>query len=501
MFAYTHVLSIGQAASSARNGDSHYGETGVGSISYSAWAFDETHSTSYSYGTHPNSVSSIPVSSTRSYVILTFDSLTSGFEETSSSTTQTLGPNGFSTGVDSFLWTYRPTKTYAFTQSWQGSRGASTSMLTAVGTGTTENTTATATDSSTGITLVPIFVIDLPTVQRWYGQRQNPPPLRRVMQAFAPLDDSSQAYLKTISSGTNRYLSDQKIGSTTSSLLLTDSISSPIPSPGTTTFSTSAYSTQFSGISASSSVSGVAQISAHRKVFISNNVLAGTTFGGGFSFASYVTELSPLAPIAWNLSSLSVFTSNRIISSTTFCWKHQSSSWVLHASSSFGGTTSSYTIGWSVTGSASTTTSNATDGGGIFSKLLGPLYPLTLSGLNVITMSTLTDVSGSHAFYTDRVRSTSSSVASLSVSASSFQEVTVGTGTGTFCTYPASILTAYSAQPAFTIQTVTWVGGPVQFLDATGIIGANSNPGSIPSLSSNRKWNEAGRFDEPAVSQ
>lgn len=501
MFAYTHVLSISQAASSARDGDSHYGQTGLGSISYSAWVFDETRSTSYSYGTQPNSVSSIPFSSTRSFVIYTFDSSTGGFEETFSSATGTLGPRGSSTGVDSFSYTYRPTKTYGFTHTWQGSRDGSITQLTAAGTATTENTTATATGSASGTTLVPIFAIDLPTVQRWYGQRQHPPPLRRVMQAFAPLDDSSQVYLKTIAAGSNRYLSDQKIASTTSSFVATNSISSPIPTPGTTTFSSSAYSTQFSGISASSSVSGVAKISAQRKAFFSNNVLVGTSLGDGISLASSVNGLPLMASIGFNLSSLSVFTSAHVIDSTTFFWRHESSSWVLHARSTSDDTTSTYTIGWSVTGMASSGTENAANGTGRFVNILGPRHPVSLSNFNVISVSTLTNVSGNHVFYTAWPHTTSLPASSFTLAGSSSQEVTIGSGPGIFCTYPASSLTVYSAQPAFTIQTVTWVGGPVQFLDATGIIGASSNPGSIPALSSNSKWNEAGRFDAPSVSQ
>lgn len=499
MYFYTHVLTdvvLGeyssgteQASMPAINASASFQAATGSTISYSGVDQGEGANlsssgfTSYVTGTQPRSVTRLTASST------TADGLTNSSTSyaVSGTGTFTIAPIGSSTGVDTFSWSQPATQTTVITAAWTASRGTIITQLTASASATTSNPTSTVSATASGTTLVPIYAIDRVTAQRWYVAKQHPPPLRRAAWGFAITGDTSSGVVATLAVGTNSYLSDFAAGTS----LSTDDFDA---GSSDYTYSLAFSSTLFSGRSISASSSAAGQISAARLSLSGGNVVWSSTWGQGLSVSPDVSGLNLLAGVAENLSSISVWTTPSVHAQTSFCWSYLSSSWILHASSLLGTSTSTYTVGVSVTGSPQTATEDAVfsfnaDPGGTFflsSAILGPAIPAETLGLNAISVSSLTGTAGVHAFSTGRLSAVASS-GSKTFSSSASEQISCGVGSAFPLTYDASLLSMAARIPALTVETATF-----RVFGATNL--------SAPPLFSANLWNEAAQADPYQVS-
>lgn len=509
MFFYTHVVSQDFAAektSSYSNATententptqssasgSYYASTGSGQVYHSDTAVDNFgafasgyEKTSYAFGTAPRSVTARTASSSQStsynqqFPVTTIN--------TSTSSTFTIAPVGSSTGVDSITYTEPATGTTQFSQVF-ATVGTSTFSGTASATTTLAGSTRTLTLSN-ATTLVPLFALSMPTVQRWYEARENPPGLRGAGIAFAATHTASTSAVQGLAAGSNTFATDLSFGSSASS----SSNGATAPFDGTAGQSERSQTgeTYFTGRRASSTgwtATGV--LSAARRSLGGPAFISQTGIGSAMTFSPSMTATwTGGVSVAQNIQSANIFTNARVHASTTFRWKYESSSWRLHATSSNTSTTSSYTVAAGISGSASTQASPAFHAIGVTTAILGPAHPFTALSLNELSVSTLlSDTSGVSAYYSSRNASSASS-SSTFVTASSSTTTQLGSGSGfSPATFADSLLTWAVAQVAASIQTTTW---------SSSIDGE----GSIPSIYRASKWNEAGRGDPVSVDQ
>jgi hypothetical protein len=510
MFFYTHVISQDFALEKTNSYDiatentegsptlssqtaTFYASTGSGqiyrsnTIANNLGGFDSGYNqTSYVFGTAARSVTERTASSSESTSFNQNFPLTTIISSTSS--TFTIAPAGSSTGVDSITYTAFGTGTTSFVQNFS-TIGSSTLSGTASATTTITGSPRTLTLSN-ATTLVPLYVLDMPTVQRWYEARQNPPPLRAAGIAFAPTNTASSSAVQPLAAGSNRFASDLAFASSSSSS--TDGATAPFDGTAGQSEYSQTGETFFTGGRASSTGSTATGIlDASRRFIIGTAfVTEGSISGSAITYENSITATwTSGAKIADGLFSASIFTDNKVYESTTFRWEHVSSSWRLQATSSNTLTTTSYTVSVGFSGAATTASTYATAGVGVTSAVLGPLLPFTGSSLNVLTAFTsFTGTAGASVFYSSR-NSTSASSSSTVTSASSSQTTQMGTASAFVpATYAASVLTWAVAQVAASISTGTWSS-------------SFEGEGAIPSIFSADKWNEAGRGDPVAVDQ
>lgn len=484
MYSYTHVpAGLPQAFA---DDFSSFGASGSSATAALPGA-DTSRTSAWSSGTYPRSVSTIPMSVTESYP--------SGGTYTTSSTTVELSPKGSSTGVDSWSWEDYGNASYSFTTGWTGSSGSDTTFLSATATGTTTHS-GYVTRTLSGTTLVPLFAPYQATVRRWYVQREHPyrhlgsPPLspvaRRVGRGYA----ATGTFVSSLTAGANSYLSDLSLGSTASTDVFVTNAD---------TYTTAR--TGWSGRSITSSRSAVPQISAVRKSLLGSHVVWDGSWGSTLSVTPDVSGLSLLAPVAQNLSSIRVWRGRSVHGGTTFAWSHQSSSWRLWATSSSGTSSSSYRVSLSLSGSLQTVTAVAYESipfetfnaQALTTAVLGPLIPATTLDLHVISVSSLTSASGAQGVYASFLDSSASST-SRSFSVSQSELLSLGTGSAFPATYASSRLPWAARLPAFTHETTTWSALPLFDL-------MDENPGGIPALLKNARWNEAGRAELVTVQE
>jgi len=504
MFFYTHVVSDGanqlktySASGATTNTDfsptqtsfsrTQYSSTGSGQVYRSTNAVDNFggfdsgyEKTSYLYGTQPRSVAALTASSSQStyynqqFPVTTIDS--------STSSTFTIAPVGSSTGVDSITYTEPATGTTQFSQEF-ATIGTSTLSGTASATTTLSGSTRTLTLSNI-TTLVPLFALNMPTIQRWYEARENPPGLRRAGIAFAATHTASTSDVQGLATGSNSYASDLSFGTSSSST-----------SDGTTVQdlaeNTNEGETYFTGRRASlTGWTATGVLSAARRSLAGPAFVSQTNIGSAITFSpSLAATWTAGVSVAAGIQSAEIFTNAKVYASTTFRWKHESSSWRLHASSSNTSTTSFYTVAVGISGSANTNTSPAFEIIGVTTAILGPAHPFSALSLNELSVSTLlADTSGVSAFYSSR-NALSAGSSSTFVTASSSATTQLGSGSGFApATFADSLLTWAVAQVAASVQTTTWSK------DFDG-------EGYIPSIYRASKWNEAGRADPVSVIQ
>lgn len=446
---------------------------------------------SYSSGTRPRSVSSIQVSWT------TFS--TNSITSSSSSGTQSTGPAGSSTGVDS--WTYRlhSTQTYQFSTVF-----FQNSMTTISGSaqGTTSNTITFSTSAS-GTTLCPIFILGRPTVQRWYVDRDGPPPLRRAAVAFAATHVSDSAGLASLSAGSNSYATDLGFASLSGSSTTTDQEvlidqygyveTVTIGSTGRTTLKTgisgssitfsSGHPARFTG---ENSLTGF--LEASRKSLSSSAVFWGSSFGQSASFSPSISDTAWFpVEICNGLYAPSVFTSPIVRGSTTLYWSRSSSSWHLFGITSNSTTRSTYQISFQVTGTPATTAVPASYARGATTAVLGPLVPITGLSMNHISVSTNLGSDQSGLAWYSSVQASSAGSTSAFSSASSSSTFAFGTAAGLDpATYANSSISWAVQHLIETMSLATWRY-------------SSDGRGSIPSICPAHKWNEAHRLDPVSV--
>lgn len=509
MFFYTHVVSDGanqlktySASGATTNTDfsptqtsfsrTQYSSTGSGQVYRSTNAvgnlgeFDSGYEkTSYLYGTQPRSVAALTASSSQStyynqqFPVTTIDS--------STSSTFTIAPVGSSTGVDSITYTEAATGTTQFSQVF-ATVGTSTLSGTATATTTLGGSTRTLTLSNV-TTLVPLFALNMPTVQRWYEARANPPGLRGAGIAFAATHTASTSAVQGLAAGSNTFATDLSFGSSTSS----SSNGATAPFDGTAGQSERSQTgeTYFTGRRVSSTgwtATGV--LSAARRSLAGPAFVSQTGIGSAITFSPSMTATwTGGVSVAQGIQSANIFTNARVHASTTFRWKHESSSWRLHATSSNTSTTSFYTVAVGISGSANTNTSPAFEIIGVTTAILGPAHPFSALSLNELSVSTLlADTSGVSAYYSSRNASSAGS-SSTFVTASSSATTQLGSGSGfSPATFADSLLTWAVAQVAASVQTTTWSS-------------SFDGEGSIPSIYRASKWNEASRGDPVSVDQ
>lgn len=435
----------------------------------------EIKSTTYSYGTAPRSVTQR--TATRTTIVGTFNS----------SSTFTIGPAGSSTGVDSISYTIPATATTVKTQAFAtvGS-GTATTVLSATASATDTTTGSSTATLASATTLVPFFALSMQTVQRWYEARQNPPPLRRAGIVFAATHGSSTGAVTSLAAGSNAFLSDLSI--TTSSSSSEIILGAPLPETRRT------HATYFVGNKGSYTHSTAASIlSAARRQVSGGFFHDGSLFAGPSYSPSVAATWTNGVSVASGLKTASIFTTPEADSNTTYRWFFDGTSWLLLATSSNTVTTSAYTVTYTFTGIPSTSAFAATYGIGVTTALLGPIQPFTTSSLHVVSVSTQ-NTGGASAFFTGRNSSTAGS-SSASTSSSSSQTYAIGSATDDQpATFPASDLSYAVAHVAASVSTQLSSG-------FSGIPGATFDAGSIPSLFSAAKWNEAGRGDAVSVDQ
>ena len=509
MFFYTHVVSQDFAAektasqsnatentdyfpTQTSNSGSSYSSTGSGQI-YQSDTFGGNlgefasgyQKTSYAFGTAARSVTARTASSSQS------TSYNEQFQvttiNTSTSSTFTISPVGSSTGVDSVTYTEAATGTTQFTQVF-ATAGTSTLSGTASATTTLGGSTRTLTLSNV-TTLVPLFVLDMPTVQRWYEARAYPPGLRGAGIAFAGTHVSGTGAVAGLSAGSNAYATDLSFGSFSSSS--SDGATAPFDGTAGQSERSQTGETYFTGSRRSSTgwtATGV--LSAARRSLAGPAFISQTGIGSAITFSPSITATwTGGVSVAQGIQSANIFTNARVHASSTFRWKHESSSWRLHATSSNTSTTSSYTVAVGISGSASTEAFLALNIIGATTAILGPAHPFTALSLNELSVSTfLSDTSGVSAYYLSRNASSAGS-SSTFVTASSSATTQIGSGSGFApATFADSLLTWAVAQVAVSVQTSTWSK-------------SFDGEGSIPSIYRASKWNEAGRGDAVSVNQ
>ena len=395
-----------------------------------------------------------------------------------------LPPDGSSTGVDSITYTISPTSTYQFSQSFSviGS-GTDTTFISGTASATKTTTGSSTVTLESVTTLVPVFHISMPTVRRWYVAREIPSTTpRAVAIAFAATHTSGTAVISRLSNGSNSFANDLSYGtsSSSSSNTLGDAETG-------STFITGKQMSQ-------TNYRATGIVSALRKVLVGNGVISSNSIAGEITYNPTISEdWTSGASVSPHLFSFNIFTQAKSTSDTsgggTYAWSYQSSSWKLYATTSNSSTSSSYSIAYGTSGSASTTTQNATKSIGVTTAILGPEIPLTISSFNQLSVSTrFTGSSGeASADFSSFNKSFESSASSVSTSYSGSSSTTIDFGSGTSLapvTYENSLLSWYVANVVASISTQTVSGYP---------------NGSIPSLFKASKWNEASRGDSVSV--
>jgi hypothetical protein len=509
MFFYTHVLSQDFAlektssySNATENTDfsptissgsgTFYSSTGSGQIYRSntvadnLGGFDSGYvKTSYVFGTAARSVTGRTASSSESTYYNQQSPVTT--INTSTSSTFTIGPIGSSTGVDSITYTALDTGTTSFVQEF-ATIGSSTLSGTASATTTLTSSTRTLTLSN-ATTLVPLFALSMPTVQRWYEARQNPPALRAAGIAFAPTHTASSSAVQPLAVGSNRFASDLAFASSSSSSA--DGATALFDGTAGQTEHSQTGETYFTGSRASSTGWTATEIlGATRRRLSGDHFVSGQSVSASLTFANSISGAwTSGASVALGLRSASIFTDLKRAGSTAYRWSYQSSSWRLHATSFNSSTSSSYTIAAGLSGAESTATQLAVDINGVTSAILGPESPFTLLSLNELSVSThYSGTAGASVFYSS-VNSSSAASASTMTAASSSTTTRLGSASGFApATYDGSLLSWAVAQVAASIQTATWSS-------------SFEGEGAIPSIFSASKWNEAGRADPVSVDQ
>jgi hypothetical protein len=519
MFFYTHVLSQDFALEktssysiATENSElsptmtsqtaNFYSSTGSGQIYRSntgadnLGGFDSGYAkTSYVFGTAARSVTGRTASSSESTSYLQQFPVTTINNSTSS--TFTIGPIGYSTGVDSITYTALGTGTTSFVQEF-ATIGSSTLSGTASATTTLTGSTRTLTLSN-ATTLVPLFALAMPTVQRWYEARQNPsapdaetwrpPGLRAAGIAFAPTHTASSSAVQPLAAGSNRFASDLAFASSSSSS--TDGVTAPFDGTAGLTEYSQTGETYFTGSRASSTgwtATGI--LGATRRRLSGDHFVSGQSISASLTFANSISGAwTSGASVALGLRSASIFTDLKRAGSTAYRWSYQSSSWRLHATSFNSSTSGSYTIAAGLSGAETTATQLAVDINGVTSAILGPESPFTLLSLNELSVSThYSGTAGASVFYSS-ANSSSAASASTMTAASSSYTTRLGSASGFApATYDGSLLSWAVAQVAASIQTATWSS-------------SFEGEGAIPSIFSASKWNEAGRADPVSVIQ
>ncbi|NCY23170.1 hypothetical protein EBX31_14620, partial [bacterium] len=322
----------------------------------------------------------------------------------------------------------------------------------------------------TAVTLVPVFAIPhAARVERYYVDRDGLPPLRAVASGFV-FDAVGYAQAKSLSTGPHIFMSDKYSG-TTADLFAFESYTYLTLAK----LSISEYSANFT---------------AKRKRPEANIYRHAGSTGASISFDSvvqnsvqFLTSVGPML-VAPRIFKTALIASD-VSSTTTFVWRYTAGGWSLAYTTKNSATSSTGYAGFTISGSPSFTDENAVTVIGASSNILGPLIPLSYEGLNIISSTRGSSTGGNSAFYSFACSSSGSSSASV-WSTSSSDTVSFGS------TYAPSRLTGYVNLPACDISTESTYFNT--FYEDEG-----SFSPTIPNISKNSKWNEAGRQDPVEV--
>ena len=486
MYKYTHLITADQViqeytanGTSTRDGGRTYNSSAFAST-YSGEGpnaglpgdlveFGESSSFTCAAGTRGNSISTIQgsVIYSSSEIRVTDTLGNTQLNEDAWASTTTVYAIGSSTGVDTITATFPPTTLTTYSTTFHQDSDTTIS-------GTASGKTTDAGESSytyTAVTLVPVFAIpNAARVERYYVDRDGLPPLRAVASGFA-FDTVGYAQAKSFSTGPHIFMSDKYSGTTDDTTAAIDSFTYLTLAK----LSISEYSANFT---------------ARRKRPEANIYKHAGSTGASISFDSVVQNSAQfLTSVGSMLVTPRIFKTALITSdsssTTTFVWRYTAGGWSLAYTTKNSATSSTGYAGFTISGAPSFTDENAVTVIGASSNILGPLIPLSYDGLNIISSTRGSSTGGNSAFYSFACSSSGSSSASV-WSTSSSDTVSFGS------TYAPSRLTGYVNLPACDIST-----------ESTYFNTFYENEGSfsptIPNISKNSKWNEAGRQDPVAV--
>ena len=190
-------------------------------------------------------------------------------------------------------------------------------------------------------------------------------------------------------------------------------------------------------------------------------------------------------------------------SSATARWAYQSSSWILYTTKANATTRTSGSAGYSFSGSAQTATQNHANvftASGDTQFHFGPAIPLTVSGLNEISLTSVAPFT-SDVFYlrtqlcttgfdsvtaTSRTGTFATLVSQFTGSTSSSVAIGSATGPRMVATYPHTVMSAAVAVPGMSISTRNV---PTALLFDYATVG----------VAKGGKWNEAGQANQVSV--
>jgi len=185
-------------------------------------------------------------------------------------------------------------------------------------------------------------------------------------------------------------------------------------------------------------------------------------------------------------------------SSASAAWTYVSSDWKLRVTKRNSVTSTTLFATLEFSGSAETTTQNATAAivtatGNITSAVLGPLLPLTISSLNTVSVTLRESGNSTNPFFgrsfvQSSSAATETSYSTSNSSSSAHQMGTAGTFPWTPITFPESRITGHKAMQAVSLSTASTTV-------RTG------HTASFPATAKNAKWNEACRSDVVSVVQ
>ena len=485
MYKYTHLITADQViqeytanGTSTRDGGRTYNSSAFAST-YSGEGpnaglpgdlveFGESSSFTCAAGTRGNSISTIEgsVIYSSSEIRVTDTLGNTQLNEDAWASTTTVYAVGSSTGVDTVTATFPSTTQTTYSTTFhQDSDTTISGTASGKTTGTGQNSY-----TYTAVTLVPVFAIpNAAKVERYYVGRDGLPPLRAVASGFA-FDATGSTSAKSFSTGSYAFVADKYSG-TTADLFAGESYTYLTLAK----LSASEYSANFT---------------AKRKRPSANIYKHAGSTGASISFDSVVQNSAQfLTSVGSMLVAPRIFKTALITSdsssTTTFVWRYTAGGWSLAYTTKNSAASSTGYAGFTISGSPSFTDENAVTVIGASSNILGPLIPLSYEGLNIISSTRGSSTGGNSAFYSFACSSSGSSSASA-WSTSSSDTVSFGS------TYAPSRLTGYVNLPACDISTESTYFNT--FYEDEG-----SFSPTIPDISKNAKWNEAGRQDPVAV--
>lgn len=414
-------------------------------------------------------------------------------------------PIAYSSGVDDITFEVTTSSNGTFSQTYLFNLNSDGTGLGTILTGTAPATTMltgadiTSLGLSSVTTLVPFPVLGMASVQRWYVQRENPwgiknviyftdgANVRRVAIAFAATGTSNSP-VSRLGYGEQAYQNDLDVGTSSSSTsggFTGLNFDGGTNNPYTVADGSGFSARYFTAKSAVTNAWGAENVLQGQRVGLyafndeeqailfldTENSIVGTNVSFSPEVPYPISELVAVAgPVNYgNLYSFSIFTDRYVTENTTFVWSFDES-WKLYATSksNLSDTTSStYEITTSVVGTASTSPEAASYFVGEFysngctTAILGPIYPFSISGLNILSIySNFTfypwETNKTSAFYYGQgTTGTSVSSSSSSISESSSSTMSIGSGSGLIFPYENSALSWAVANVYVSLSTTT----------------------------------------------